>query len=259
MPIARALFYFATSLSLVGVGYSLATEPPPLAVAVAALVAYVALVTGGVLFSGFGMFADVLTHGGSGARGVALTFDDGPDPSTTPRVLDALDAANAKATVFLIGRKVDAHPELAASIRARGHLVAVHGYEHERLFSLRSPGHVRRDLERAILAIERAIGVRPRLFRAPIGHVSPAMARVADALDLTIVGWSVRARDGLAGTTVDAVVRRIAPSLEDGAIVLLHDAAERGGFTPAGVLALPELLAAAALKQLPCVRLDDWA
>src|SRR6185295_8865368 len=116
MPPARALFYAATAAALALVVYAVAAHPPPLGVALGAFAGYIALVTLGVTFSRFSMFADVVTSGPDDARGVALTFDDGPDPRSTPRILDALDAAGAKATFFVIGHKVEAHPELVRAI-----------------------------------------------------------------------------------------------------------------------------------------------
>jgi peptidoglycan/xylan/chitin deacetylase (PgdA/CDA1 family) len=113
-------------------------------------------------------------------------------------------------------------------------------------------------LTRALDAIERACRQRPRLFRAPIGHVSPSVARIARELDLVLVGWSVRAIDGWSRAKPSVVEARVAGRLRDGAIVLLHDAAERGDFVPASVGALPGILAAGSRLQLPFVRLEDW-
>ncbi len=258
MPPARLLFYAASAAGIALMIYALAVEPPPLPVALGAFGGYLAMIVLGVTFSRFSMFADVVTSGPDDARGVALTFDDGPDPRSTPRILDELDRAGAKATFFVIGKKADAHPELVRAIAERGHALGVHSYEHERLFSLRSPGHVRRDLERALGAIERAAGKRPRLFRAPIGHISPTMARVVRELDLLVVGWSVRAIDGWSGAQAERIEERVSRGLCDGAIVLLHDAAERGDFVPASVDALPGILAAGDRLQLAFVRVDDW-
>jgi peptidoglycan/xylan/chitin deacetylase (PgdA/CDA1 family) len=237
---------------------SLLTDPPTLPWTLLALGAYLAIITFGVVFARFEMFADVLSRGPTGARGVALTFDDGPDPKTTPRVLDALDAAGAKATFFVIGRKAERHPELVRDIVARGHALGVHGYDHDRFLSLRLPWRVRRDLEQAITVLAQITGHRPQLYRAPVGHVSPAMARVVAGLDLTVVGWSIKSLDGWSGASPERVLRRVVPSLGDGAIVLLHDAAERGDFEPASLEALPEILEVAARRQLDLVRVDSW-
>jgi peptidoglycan-N-acetylglucosamine deacetylase len=233
------------------------TEPPPLAVSVASAGLYVGLLLSGVFVLRLRMFADALVRGPGDANGVALTFDDGPDPTHTRAVLDVLDEHQAKATFFVIGHKAERYPELVREILARGHAVGVHGFAHDRLFALRGSRRVRADLERAIRVVENITEQTPTLFRPPIGHTNPTIARVAEQLDLTIVGWSVGARDGLASTKPADVVTRIARG-SDGAIVLLHDAAERGDRKPACVAALPEILEQIAAKNLRVVPLATW-
>src|SRR5262249_31084652 len=159
--------------------------------------AYSALFTAGVLRIQLRMFADAVVRGPKGARGVVLTFDDGPHPVHTRKVLDILDEKKAKATFFVIAKKAEAHPDVVREALARGQAVGLHSYEHDRLFSLRAPSRVKADLTRGALALEAITGARPELFRPPVGHTSPGIARVCDELDLVIVGWSVRARDGL--------------------------------------------------------------
>jgi peptidoglycan/xylan/chitin deacetylase (PgdA/CDA1 family) len=173
-------------------------------------------------------------------------------------VLDALDAASAKATFFVIGKKAEAHPEIIRDILRRGHEVGLHSYAHDRLFALRSEARVRADLERGITVLEGITGERPLLFRPPIGHTNPSIARVADALDLVVVGWSVSARDGLARAIPRRIVTRVRRGLYEGAIVLMHDASERGTHVPAGVIALPEVLKQAYAAQLPVVTVGSW-
>lgn len=258
MPVARAVMYLATVGGLALAVKSLVSGPPPLWLALGALVAYVLLITAGVVFARFSMFADVVSRGPAGAHGVALTFDDGPDPQSTPQILDLLDEADAKAAFFAIGRKAEAHPALIRDIVSRGHVIGLHGYEHDTLMALRLPWQVRADLERGLDALERITGERPTLYRAPVGHVSPAMARVVGDLGLTVVGWSVKSLDGWSGARPAGVVGRVLPHLRDGSIVLLHDAAARGDFVPASVGALPELLEVARRRQLDLVRVDAW-
>jgi peptidoglycan/xylan/chitin deacetylase (PgdA/CDA1 family) len=258
VPPARVVFWSATLGGIILSVRALVREPPPLWVALACALAYVAIVLAGVFVLSLQMFADVVVRGPAGARGVVLTFDDGPDPKYTRAVLDALDRAGAKATFFVIGAKVEAHGDVVREIVERGHRVGVHGFAHDRLFSLRGPRTVRADLERAIAALEKATGVRPTLFRPPIGHTNPTIARIAEQLDLTTIGWSVRARDGLAGAKPAEVVGRVRRGLEDGAIVLLHDAAERGDRAPAAVEALPSVLDAIAGQNLAVVPIDEW-
>jgi peptidoglycan-N-acetylglucosamine deacetylase len=258
LPLARLALYGATAVALVLVARTLLLAPPPMSIAAIALVAYLLLVLVGVFFLRLQMFADAVLRGPTGARGVVLTFDDGPDPDTTPRVLDALDAEDAKATFFVIAKKAERHPDLVREMKRRGHTIGLHSYAHDRLFALRSQERVASDMTRGMAVLEAITGERPELFRPPIGHTNPAIARVADALDLTVVGWTLSGRDGVARTTPRTVVARVRRHVKDGTILLLHDAAERGGRTPAGVDALPEVLDAVKAARLDVVPLVGW-
>jgi peptidoglycan-N-acetylglucosamine deacetylase len=258
MPPARIFFYLATIGVLVMSFRALLVGPPPFAWAMAVLLAYGGLVVASVMSLRLRVFVDAVVRGPRGARGVALTFDDGPHPKWTPRVLATLAKHDAKATFFLVGRKAAKHPELVQAILAAGHAVGSHSWGHDRLLSLRREKTVREDLRRGLEAIERITGTRPTLFRPPVGHTNPNIARVVDALDLTVVGWSAAGRDGLASAHVDDVVARVRRELRDGAIVLLHDAPETGDREPAGIKALPAILDAIAAEGLDVVPLAPW-
>jgi peptidoglycan/xylan/chitin deacetylase (PgdA/CDA1 family) len=106
--------------------------------------------------------------------------------------------------------------------------------------------------------LESITGAKPELFRPPIGHTTPAIARVADELDLSVVGWSVAGRDGIAVARAGQVLARIRPGIAHGAIVLLHDASERSEREPAGVRALPDILEAIRERGVPIVPLMPW-
>ncbi|MBX3232867.1 MAG: polysaccharide deacetylase family protein [Labilithrix sp.] len=258
MPLARALLLAATLGGILFSVWSVLHGAPELWVAIGAGGLYVGLVLAGVFVVRLRMFADAIVQGPKDANGIVLTFDDGPDPKHTPRVLDVLDEHGAKAVFFVIGRKVKQHPEVVREIVRRGHEVGVHGFTHDRLFALRGTKRVKDDLARAVATIEEVTKKRPTLFRPPIGHTSPAIVRAADQLDLTIVGWSVAGYDGIARAKAAKVAARITARLEDGAIVLLHDAAERDDHEPAGVAALRAVLAGAEDKNLRVVPLTDW-
>jgi peptidoglycan/xylan/chitin deacetylase (PgdA/CDA1 family) len=187
---------------------------------------------------------------------VALTFDDGPSPATTPRVLETLREHGVKATFFVLGTKAEAHPELVRDIVRAGHAVGVHGHTHPWSYSLRSTRFVLRDLERACAAIERACGVRPTLFRPPVGFVGPGVARGAERAGLTLVGFSARTRDGLASAKPEAVLARASAALEPGAILVLHDAAEEGDRVPASSSVLGEILGRLHARGLVAVTVD---
>jgi len=258
MPPARVLLYTASLAVLVLTADAVLVGPPPLPVSALACLAYVGFVLSGVFVIRLRMFADAITRGPDGARGFALTFDDGPDPTSTPRVLDALDAAGAKATFFVIARKAEAHPALVKEILARGHAVGLHSYAHDRLFSLRGSRRVRADLERGLAVLESITGTRPTLFRPPIGHTNPIIARVSDELALSIVGWDVSAFDGIAGANVERVVARVSSRLRDGSIVLLHDASERGTHAPVAADAIVRIVEAAREARMDVVPLGPW-
>ncbi|AKT36257.1 polysaccharide deacetylase family protein [Chondromyces crocatus] len=258
MSIGRALLYAASAGAIALAVRSVLLGPISLTVAAVAIAAYVGLLLAGVFILRLGMYADVICRGPSEARGVALTFDDGPSPVHTRAVLDLLDAEGVKATFFVIGRKAEAHPALVQEIAARGHALGVHGYAHDRLFSLRSERFIEADLARAVEVLERLTGKRPTLVRPPVGHTSPPMARIFQKLELEVVGWSVRGFDGLGSARPEKVAERVISGLGDGAIVLLHDAAERDDHEPAGVKALPRILQAMRNKDLVGVRVDRW-
>jgi peptidoglycan/xylan/chitin deacetylase (PgdA/CDA1 family) len=153
---------------------------------------------------------------------VALTFDDGPDPRSTPAFLDALAALQVKATFFLLGAQVATHPQLARRLVADGHEIAVHGYLH-RPHLLRPPWQVTADLRRAYLLIREVTGCSARFWRPPNGIVSGAGLLAARRLDLQPVLWTRDGRDWAAQATPESVLERIGGGLRAGGTVLLHD------------------------------------
>ncbi|MCA8956673.1 MAG: polysaccharide deacetylase family protein [Planctomycetes bacterium] len=187
-----------------------------------------------------------------GAGHFALTFDDGPDPACTPAVLDLLRARGVSAAFFLIGERVDAHPELTRRIAAEGHLIGNHSHTHRARLTLSRTATLRADLETCQRAIGRATGAEPRWFRPPFGVRTHATAPAAARLGLAVVGWDCGGRDGGTRDTA-AARRRIAARLRAGSIVLLHD----GGQDPSRATELLEgVLDDAAARGLRPVRLD---
>jgi peptidoglycan/xylan/chitin deacetylase (PgdA/CDA1 family) len=153
---------------------------------------------------------------------VALTFDDGPDPASTPAFLDALDDLGWTATFFMLGSMVRRAPELAAQVVAAGHEVAVHGDQH-RSHLWRSPRDVATDLQRATTAIVEATGHRPVWFRPPYGVLSAGSLVAARRLGLRTVLWTAWGRDWRAAATPATVVADVGRHLGPGGTVLLHD------------------------------------
>lgn len=238
-------------------GAVLLDHAPPIWFVAALLVTLSVVVHAGIFFLNLAVFLDVVSHGEPGARAVSLTFDDGPHPVHTGRVLDALDEAGAKGTFFVIGAKAEAYPDVIADIVRRGHEVGLHSYAHDHLLFLRNEAKIVEDLRRTQDAIEQAAGVRPKLFRPPVGFSSPRTRVAVRDLGLCVVGWSARAFDGAGRPTPAQVVSRIEPTLRDGAIVLLHDAPERGDDAPTSLAALPELIRLLRARGLEAVTVSS--
>jgi peptidoglycan/xylan/chitin deacetylase (PgdA/CDA1 family) len=211
----------------------------------------------GVLWPHSGMYGDAVSRGKTGSRAIALTFDDGPHPITTRAVLEILRQHDARATFFVLGHKVVAHPDVVREIHAAGHTIGVHGFQHDRLFCLRSSRYALTQIERTQRAIERACGLTPTLFRPPIGFASHLTFRGAEQAGVEVIAWTVRSLDGLEGARSERVAQRVIKRLVDGAIVLLHDAAERDDFEPASIAALPQILRAVREQRFKTVSVDE--
>jgi peptidoglycan/xylan/chitin deacetylase (PgdA/CDA1 family) len=153
---------------------------------------------------------------------VSVTFDDGPNPQATPRILDVLAREGVPATFFVLGRHADRWPELVRRMAGEGHQLGNHGYWHRKLHR-RSPAYVRDDLSRGTEAIERASGgVRPRHFRAPHGFRNPWVTPIATSLGQRTVGWSLGVWDS-ARPGADEIARRAIRGMHARSILLLHD------------------------------------
>ena len=155
------------------------------------------------------------------ARSLALTFDDGPDPVWTPRLLDLLARLDARATFFVVAPRAVAHPDLVARIIAEGHSIGLHCGEHVR-HAAREIGWCREDTSRALVQLKHAAGVVPKLWRTPWGDRAPWTRRVADEYGLRLTGWSVDTHDWR-GDNAFQMFRAVADELEPGAVVLAHD------------------------------------
>ena len=153
---------------------------------------------------------------------VALTFDDGPDPASTPQFLAALDGLGYRATFFLLGDMVEKAPSLAAEIVAAGHEVAVHGYRHKSHLE-RTPTAVRDDIARAFDVIVTATDVVPAWHRPPYGAISFGTLRAAARLNLRVILWTTWGRDWRAEATPASVFADVDRGLAPAGTVLLHD------------------------------------
>jgi peptidoglycan/xylan/chitin deacetylase (PgdA/CDA1 family) len=160
---------------------------------------------------------------------VALTFDDGPNPDATPRILDTLAEKGVRATFFVLGTHAERWPELVRRISREGHQIGNHGYFHRKLH-FKSPFYVNRDIRLGLRAIRRAGAPAPRYFRAPHGFRSPWTSSIASSYGERTVGWSLGVWDS-DRPGVEEIVRRTLEGVSPGSIVLLHDG---DGYNPDG-------------------------
>jgi peptidoglycan/xylan/chitin deacetylase (PgdA/CDA1 family) len=169
-------------------------------------------------------------------RKLAITFDDGPNPAITPKLLDLLDRSNAKATFFVIGAFARECPDLVREIAARGHVVGNHTETHPALVFLR-PAEIQVELRLCHSAITNALGAPPKWFRPPFGVRNPWLASAARALDMRVVMWTLIPGDWSAPSAewligrmkpIAANAERLAKNTTGtGDILCLHDGGHR--------------------------------
>jgi peptidoglycan/xylan/chitin deacetylase (PgdA/CDA1 family) len=170
---------------------------------------------------------------------VSLTFDDGPDPEWTPRVLDILGREGAPASFFLTGRKIGACAGILRRMTLEGHAAGNHGFSHESM-AFRRSGWILDEIRRTDAAIENATGKRPEFFRPPYGRFDPRFRTWMRRTGHTLVMWSLMPGDFMEITPA-ALRAAVRTRLYAGALIVLHDGHDRSGSM---VHALPGILAA---------------
>lgn len=155
-------------------------------------------------------------------KSIAFTFDDGPDPEITPRILAVLKVKGVKATFFVIGEKAEKYPDLVRQIDEDGHIVANHSYSHNRLIGFFSKNRLSADLVHCNEAITIALGKSPVFFRPPFGVTNPRYAKVLKDLKMQSIGWSIRSFDTRAKNKYQ-LIEKVISNLKRRDIVLLHD------------------------------------
>jgi peptidoglycan/xylan/chitin deacetylase (PgdA/CDA1 family) len=174
---------------------------------------------------------------------IALTFDDGPDPASTPRFAEALAAHQVRATFFLLGSTLVDAPGVGRDLVAAGHEVAVHGWAHRNLL-LRGPYATHHDLARARNLVQQTTGQTPRFYRPPYGVLSASALLAARRLALSPVLWTCWGKDWTRTATPASVLATLRTRLDGGGTVLLHDSdcTSAPGAWRATLAALPYLL-----------------
>ena len=214
----------------------------------------------GALWIGYAAGAHLLSlgsvrRGPRAARRLALTFDDGPDPVHTPKVLDLLHDAGARATFFVVGARAARAPDLVREMVARGHEVENHTWSHANLW-LCGPRRTEQEIARAHELIADLAGRPPRFFRPPWGMVNLAVFPTLQRLGTPCVLWSVQP-EGLRPVEPPVIASRVLRGIGPGAIVDLHDAPGVRGAPGRLLEALPPMLEGLSVGGYACVPLAE--
>lgn len=168
---------------------------------------------------------------------VALTFDDGPYPDTTPQVLDILNHYQIKATFFWVGAVLVNHPEVAKRVVAEGHAVGNHSWNHK--YGGMDADEVAREVDRTTQLIFETTGAQTTLFRPPGGYLNNGLVDHASAYKYSIIMWSTTSADTDPNATAPMLVNNVVNGVHSGSIVLMHDG---GGDRSTTVQALPTII-----------------
>jgi len=204
------------------------------------------------------VICEQIISGPPSLAGIALTFDDGPDPQYTPAILKVLRENDVKATFFMVGSKVRAYPEIARQVAAEGHVIGNHSYTHRDMGKM-SREQLAREIDWTQEIIEEVCGVRPLMFRPPRGVTCPALLDLVAERNMVLALWSVSSRDWLQ-LSPGNIVSTLSRNLKPGAVLLFHDSGDyvgsAGASRRATVRCLPGLIKAARQRQLELVCMD---
>ncbi len=207
-----AALAFLISIPLLATNSTLAPIP---------LVLYLLLCIIAPFIPQWGFFLPIISKSTNGSSAVALTFDDGPSPGSTPIVLQLLKEYNLKATFFVIGEKAERYPDLMEDILREGHSIGNHSWRHDNLLMLRSRKTLGEDIRKTQQILGR-YGIRPLLFRPPAGATNPRLKSILQAENLKTVTYSCRPFD-YGNKKITNLAERITSRLKPGDIILLHD------------------------------------
>jgi peptidoglycan/xylan/chitin deacetylase (PgdA/CDA1 family) len=224
--------------------------------AVIPLAGFLLLCLAAPFFPGFGFYLPVICKGASGKKAVAITFDDGPDPLTTPLLLNLLLKRQIKATFFVTGQKAAAHPQLIKELVRQGHSVGNHSYKHSYRMLFRTCPSIVADIEAAQKVLN-DFGIRPLAFRPPAGITSPRLRSALLKTGLYLVNFSCRPLDG-GNRRISNIANRILKRIRPDDIVLLHDNRPPDeGLIPVWLNEIENLLAGIETKGLMVLPLSE--
>lgn len=193
----------------------------------------IAIITVILIVSGFLVYASANIRSGvyiktfsrisGNEKVIALTYDDGPDPFLTPRLLEILDKYNVPAVFFCIGNKIPGNEALLKKMVEKGHLIGNHTYSHSSKFPLFSEQKMSSDIRQCELLISKVTRQKDlSLFRPPFGVTNPTVRKAAGQAGYKVMGWSIRSFD-TGNRSPEKIIKRVTERIEPGSIILFHD------------------------------------
>ncbi|MGB7395251.1 MAG: polysaccharide deacetylase family protein [Pricia sp.] len=218
---------------------------------------YILVVFGWFLITAFGSFfigwdyhlKSLHSDGDIAENWVSISFDDGPHPKFTPKVLKLLEQHGAKATFFVIGQQAEKHPDIVKQILLEGHSIGNHTYSHSKAFGFYGTAKVKEELARTKSIVNKITGLEMNLYRPAFGVTNPQIEKVVKSLALHSIGWSVRSLD-TTWRSEKGILSRITSTVSKGDIILMHDTSEKS------VAVLEQLLVFLRQRELKSVTVE---
>ena len=168
------------------------------------------------------IFPSVIWKVHTSKKELFLTFDDGPDTYSTPRILDMLDRYEAYSTFFVLGEKAALHQDIMQNVISKGHTIGNHSYSHHRLL-FKSKSFIKQEILRTENALNSVLPHPPSYFRPPYGQLSAGLMNVARELSKTLVLWTLSSYDFKNNISENTIINRLLPHIEPGCILLFHE------------------------------------
>mgnify|MGYP001619356442 CR=1 FL=1 len=189
---------------------------------IAAVLLYLAFIFYGSCYILSGFFMSAYCFKDTETREISISFDDGPVPAVSLRVLDILQEYDVKAAFFCIGHKILNNESIVKRMDEEGHLIGNHSYSHSFWYDFYSSKKMSADMQRTEEIIFNAIGKKPKCFRPPYGVINPAVKKAAHRLNYNVMGWSIRSLD-TAIKNESRILDRVIKKIKPGAVILFHD------------------------------------
>ena len=194
----------------------------PFFVYILLLLMYSGIVFYGCYFVDSNFFLPVICSATTDQKIIAISFDDGPANEHTAEILQMLKHQGVEAAFFCIGKRISGNEELFKQLIGEGHVIGNHSYSHHTFFDFFSAKKMLADLQMMAVEMEKATGLKPKLFRPPYGVINPNLKKAIINGGYTPVGWSVRSMDTVIKNE-KTLLGKISKSLKPGAIFLFHD------------------------------------